>query len=194
MTPNRIMRAAAVRRAVLLAVVIATTAMVLAACGGGGGDTPTSVTDKEADAVVLNEILARQSAAVIAYDHSLRGLGGRSLATARLFRVQEQEHVDAILKSLRSLGAAAEPPEETIEADGLKSESEYLNFLYELESATIESELSAINKLTSPAVRSMLATTVANQAQHLVLLRRELGAKWQETVPAPFESGATPAP
>jgi hypothetical protein len=194
MTPNRIMRAAAVRRALLLALVIATSAMALVACGGGGGGTSSSTTDKEADAVVLNEVLARQSAAVIAYDHSLRGLGGRSLATARLFRVQEQEHVDAILKSLRLLDAAAEPPEETIEVDGLKSEPEYLNFLYELESATIQDELSAINRLTSPSVRSMLATTVANQAQHLVLLRRELGAKWQETVPEPFEAGTTPAP
>lgn len=194
MTSNRIMRAAAVRRALLIALVIATTAIGLAACGGGGGSSSPSDTDKEAEAVILNEILARQTAAVSAYDHSLRGLGGRSLATARLFRVQEQEHVDAIFKSLRSLGAAAEPPQETIEVEGLRSESEYLNFLYELESATIEAELSAVNRLTSPAVRSMLATTVANQAQHLVLLRRLLGAKWQETVPAPFESGATPAP
>ncbi len=194
MIPNRIMRAAAVRRALLLALAVGALAIALSACGSGGGGASSSATEREADAVLLNEILARQSAAVVAYDHSLHGLGARSLATARLFRTQEQEHVDATLKSLRALGAAAEPPQETVEADGLRSESEYLNFLYELESATIEAELSAINRLTSPAVRSMLVTTVANQAQHLVLLRRELGAKWQETVPAPFESGATPAP
>jgi hypothetical protein len=194
MTPNRITRAAAVRRALLLVVGTAVAAAALAACGGGGGDTSASPTDQAADAEVLNEILSRQSAAVVAYDHSLRGLGGPSLATARLFRAQEQEHVDAILKALRSLGAAAEPTPEPIDVSGLKSEAEYLTFLYELESATIEAELTAIARLTSPGARSLLATTVANQAQHLVLLRRALGAKSLETVPEPFENGTTPAP
>jgi hypothetical protein len=36
--------------------------------------------------------------------------------------------------------------------------------------------------------------TAANQAQHLVLLRRELGAKPLQAVPEPFEDGETPAP
>jgi hypothetical protein len=194
MTPNRIMRAAGVRRALLLVLAIGLAVAGLAACGGGAGDTSSAAAEKEADAEVLNEILARQEAAVLAYDHALHGLGGHSLATARLFRVQEQEHVDGILKSLRSLVAEADPPSESIESDGLKSEAEYLTFLYELESGTIGAELAAIANLTTPSARTMLATTVANQAQHLVLLRRELGAKPAETVPAPFESGATPAP
>ena len=34
----------------------------------------------------------------------------------------------------------------------------------------------------------------ANQAQHLVLLRRALGAKPLETIPSAFETGETPAP
>jgi hypothetical protein len=194
MTKNRITRAAAVRRALLLVLTAAVAALALAACGGGGGDPSSSAGEKEADAEVLNEILSRQTAAVAAYDHSLRALGGHSLATARLFRAQEQEHVDAVLKALRSLGAAAEPAPESIDATDAKSEAENLTFLYELESATIEAELTAIAKLTSPGARVLLATTVANQGQHLVLLRRALGANRQETVPVPFENGATPAP
>jgi hypothetical protein len=194
MTPNRIMPAAAVRRALLLGLAAVACAISLFACGGGGGETSSAESDKAADAAVLNEILGRQSAAIAAYDHSLNGLAGQPLALARRFRTQEQEHVDAVLKSLRSLGEASEPPAETIEATGLETEAQYLNFLYELESATLESELSAIARLTSSASRSMLATTVANQAQHLVLLRRELGAKLEETVPRAFEDGTTPAP
>jgi hypothetical protein len=194
MTPNRIMPAAGVRRALLLALAIGVAVAGLAACGGGGGDTSSASAEKEADAEVLNEILGRQEAAVVAYDHALHGLGGHSLASARLFRVQEQEHLDAILRSLRSLVAEADPPSEPIDVAGLKSEAEYLNFLYELESGTIAIELTAIAKLTTPSARMMLAATVANQAQHLVLLRRELGADPAESVPGPFESGTTPAP
>ncbi len=181
------------RRALLLALAALAAAALLGACGSGGGTT-TAAPDKAADAEVLNQILGRQTAAVAAYDHSLHGLGGQALELARLFRAQEQEHADAILKALRGLGAKAEPVSEEISASGLESEAEYLNFLYELESATIEAELSGVVKLTSASPRSLLATTAANQAQHLVLLRRLLGAKPIETVPAPFENGTTPAP
>jgi hypothetical protein len=63
-----------------------------------------------------------------------------------------------------------------------------------MESATIQAELSALGKLESPTPRTLLAATVANQAQHLAILRRLLGAKPVETFPAPFETGNTPAP
>ena len=122
------------------------------------------------------------------------GLGRFDLASARLFRAQEQEHVDAIVKALRGLGGKAEAQPEEIDVSRLKSRTDYVELLYEMESATIDAELSAISKLSAPWPRSLLASTVANQAQHLVLLRRELGAKPLETVPVPFENGTAPAP
>lgn len=186
------------RRALLVFAASLALAVALGACGGGGGgDTggaTTVVTDTEADAQILNEILSRQTAAVGAYDRSLPALRGAALAGARKFRAQEQEHIDGTLKELRGLGEEAEPEPEEIEASGLKSEADYLLFLYELESATIEAELSAISRLTAPSARSLLASTAANQAQHLVLLRRALGATPLESVPEAFENGTLPAP
>lgn len=194
MAPNRIMPAASVRRALILLAAIALAATVLAACGSGGGASSSAESEKTADGEILNEVLSRQTAAVAAYDRSLRGLRGGSLAMARVFAAQEQEHVDAILKALWGLGIASEAEPETIESAHPKSEAEFLAFLYELESGTIQAELAAVGRLYSPSLRSLLATTVANQAQHLVVLRHELGAKSVETVPAPFEGGTTPAP
>ncbi len=195
MTPNRIMRAAAVRRALLLGLAVGACAVALVACGGGGGDTSSSVSDKAADAEVLNEILARQTAAVAAYDHSLHGLGGHALdPRPRLPRpgTGTRRRDPQVAAGARRGGGTRR--RKRSKRRGLKSEAEYLEFLYELESATIEAELSAIARLTSPTPRSMLATTVANQAQHLVLLRRALGAKSVESVPRAFEDGTTPAP
>ena len=190
------MRGGAVHRTLLLLAASALAAVLLAACGGGDqtGGTVTTVAEKEADAGILNAILSRQSAAVEAYGAVLPALRGRALLAARLFRAQEQEHIDGILKALRGLGEEAEPLPEPIEADELKSQADYLTFFYEIESATIEAELSAINNLIAPSPRSLLATTAANQAQHLVLLRQALGAKPREWVPSPFENGNTPAP
>ena len=192
MAPNRIMRGPAMRRALLVGAIATLLAAVLAGCGGGGSSGPAG--EREADAKVLNEILARQLAVVAAYGKVLPGLRGADLVTARHFRAQEQEHVDATTKVLQKVGAEADPPAETIEANDLKTREDALTFLYEMESATIDAELHAIASLNIAWPRPLLASMVANQAQRLVLIRRALGVKGLETVPQPFETGETPAP
>jgi hypothetical protein len=189
MASNRITRGGSVRPALLAAV----ATVALAACGSGG-ETTTEVPDRGADVEILNGVLSRQSAAVDAYDRTLSHLGGRNLALARVFRAQEQEHIDATVKALRGLGGRAEPEAEEIEARKLKAEADFLGYLYEVESATIDAELSAISKLTASWPRSLLASIVANQAQHLTLLRGMMGARPIDTVPGAFENGTAAAP
>jgi ferritin-like protein len=187
------MRGRFVRRALAVALAAVLAGAALGACGGGSGPT-TSVPDKEADAELMNEVLGRQLAVVDAYPAALPKLRGLPLAEARRFRAQEQEHVDATTKALRGLGSEADPPAETIEAGELKTADDALRFLYAMENATIEAELSAISKLTGSWPRVLLASMVANQAQRLALIRRALGEKPLETVPGAFEDGTTPAP
>jgi hypothetical protein len=189
MAPNRIMRGRLVRCALALGAVAA--ALGLGACGGGGGG---GATDREGDLGVLNEILARQLAAVDAYGEALPLLRGAGLAAARRFRAQEQEHVDATTKTIRGLEGEADPSAETVEAGELKSAGDAWRFLYELESATIDAELNAVERLTIGWPRPLVAAMVANQAQRLVLIRRALGATPAETVPEAFETGETAAP
>jgi hypothetical protein len=191
MVTNRIMRGRFVRRALAPGALAFVLALGLGACGGGGSD---STTDKAADVEVLNEILARQLAAVDAYDQALPALRGAELALARRFRAQEQEHVDATTKTLRGLEGEADPPAETVDAGGLGTPQEAMHFLYELESATIDAELSAVGKLTIGWPRPLVAAMAANQAQRLVLIRRALGAGPLDLVPEAFETGETAAP
>jgi hypothetical protein len=198
MAPNRIMRGHVLRRALLgplfLGAIAALLGMTFTACGGGGGSSNTVAQEKEADAEVLNEILARQLAASAAYGEALPELHGEDRVVARHFRAQEQEHVDATTKLLRKIGAEADPPAETIEASDLKTREDALTFLYEMESATIDAELNAVGRLNLGWLRPVLGATAANQAQHLVLIRRALGVTGVETVPQPFETGETPTP
>jgi len=139
-------------------------------------------------------VLAREQAAVRAYERTLPLLHGPALASAREFRAQEQEHVDAIVKALRGLGEAAEPAEEEIESEGLKTQADALGFLYEVESASVAYGLRGISHLTYPWPRSLLGSIVADQAQHLVVLRRQLGADLAESIPEAFEDGTAPPP
>lgn len=192
MVSNRIMRGCAVRRAsALLAVLVA--AISLGACGSGG-ETTSAVSDKETDGEVLNQVLSRQLAAVGAYEAVRDRLSGPDLEAALDFHGQEQEHVDALVKTMRGLGQRAEPQPEEIEPEGVKTRRDVLAFLYEVESATIDSELNAISELSTPWPRSLLGSIVANQAQHLTYLRRLLGAKPLEAIPSAFEDGTTAAP
>jgi hypothetical protein len=192
MTPNRIMRGRAVRRALLLGVACLLLGGALGACGGGGSSSGSG--DKERDVRTLNEILGRQLAAVAAYAEVLPTLHGADLAAAQQFRAQEQEHVDATTKTLRGIGGEADPAPETIEADNLKTRADSLEFLYEMESATLDAELGAVGKLTVDWSRPLLASMAANNAQHLVRLRQALGATPAQTVPSAFETGEIPAP
>ncbi len=170
-------------------------AAALIGCGGEADQGPTTaVPDRDGDAAILNRVLGRQEAAVLAYQGAMRWLRLPFLDLARQFKAQEEEHVDATLKALRGLGQPAEPEPETISTRHLRSQADALAFLYELERATIEEENSAIGALTGPAGRTLMASTMANQAQHLVWLRRALGANPSETVPSPFENGSVAAP
>jgi hypothetical protein len=185
------MRMFSVRRRLAVGL-IAVLAMLAAGCGGGG-TTTTAVPDKAADAETLNNVLAREMAAVRAYERVLPLLHGPVLAGAREFRAQEQEHTNAIVKALRGLGEKAEPEEEEIESEDLKTQADALEFLYEVESVSVAYDLRAISHLTAAWPRALLGSVAANQAQHLVRLRRALGADAAESIPDAFEDGTSPA-
>jgi hypothetical protein len=178
---------------------------ILAGCGGGGSSstatsseaaatTPAPSQEESADAAILDPVLARQEAAVEAFRHVGPALPPRLARMAAYLRAQEQEHVDAVLKAMRGMNSPVEPMPEPLDWSGLKSVRERLVFLYEVESATIDEELSAISKLEASWPRSLLASTVANQAQHLTLLRQALGDGPQASVPVPFENGTAEPP
>jgi hypothetical protein len=177
--------------------------LLLAALLVGCGSSNTTGTEagstqvppaQSPDGEALNKVLARQEGAVAAYAEVIPHLAPRLAHMASYFRAQEQEHVDALFKALRGLEAPAETTPEEIDVGELKTDEERLIFLYELEGATIDEELSAISKLEAPWPRSLLASTVADQAQHLTLLRQALGAGPLASVPKPFENGTTPPP
>ena len=120
---------------------------LLAGCGDGGSSAKAegAPTQESVDAELLNHVLGRQEAAIVAYGQVIPKLTPRLAHLAAYFRAQEQEHVDAVLKAMRGLKSKAEPSEEEIEVGEPGSDRERLEFLYEVESATIDEELSAIS-------------------------------------------------
>jgi hypothetical protein len=202
MAPNRITPGGATPARLVAALAFVVLLAALAGCGGGGSTTSSSAAattpspsgEESADAAILDNVLGRQEAAAKAFAEVGPKMAPRLARMAAYFRAQEQEHADAVLKALRGLKSPAAPVGEPIDASGLGSDRERLVFLYEVESATIDEELSAISDLESSWPRSLLASTVANQAEHLTLLRQALGEGPLASVPKPFENGTFPPP
>jgi hypothetical protein len=203
MGPNRITTSGATPARLAGAVVICLLLAALAGCGGGGSSTaatgaaattPNPSGEESADAAILDNVLGRQEAAIKALAEVGPKMAPRLAKMAAYFRAQEQEHADAVIKALRGLKSPAEAVGEPIDTGDLKSDRERLVFLYEVESATIDEELSAISNLESNWPRSLLASTVANQGQHLTLLRQALGDGPLASVPVPFENGTAEPP
>jgi hypothetical protein len=168
-------------------------AILAGGCGSGGGSS-TSDAEKAADAEVLNEALAQELTTVAAHEQGLSLLHGPALAVAGEFRGQDQAHVDALTKAIRGLGGEAEAEASELEQPGPQSRADALLLAYEEENAALAKALAAAPSLQTPGPRTLAASLAASHAQHLTVLRQELGVSLAEAVPDAFESGYLPPP
>lgn len=165
--------------------------LALGAFGCGGGHDSTAASEKEADAVVINGALERELTAVDAYTRGLGSLRGQALTLARQFRGQDEEHVDALTKAMRGLGATVEAEAAELEGGGRAGA---LVLAYEQENAALAYYLYAERRLRTTGPRALTAAIAASHAQHLVLLRQALGAPLTAAAPEALEQGDLPPP
>ena len=152
------------------------------AAGGSDGDIVAS-------AITLERI------AVLAYGAAL----GSKLLTAdvakvaRRFRDHEQAHADVLVTALQDLGGTppAEPQVADVDdvvkgIDDVMSQADVVNFAIELELAAVAAYHDAHAKLVDAKLLQTGASIMANEGQHLVVLRQALG---KDPVPHAFETG-----
>ncbi|HEV2776935.1 MAG TPA: ferritin-like domain-containing protein [Solirubrobacteraceae bacterium] len=154
---------------------------------GGDGDAP-----------ILARAINVERVTVIAYDTLIGG----GLLTPALrgvlsrFRAHEQEHEDAVVTALTSLGGTPPAPPKGVDdvdkvVEGLRdvrSRADVLTFLIELETAAVAAYFDAQAKFGEAKLLQMGASIMANEGQHLVVLRKAAG---QDPVPNAFETGKT---
>ena len=154
---------------------------------GGDGDAP-----------ILARAINLERVSVIAYDTLIGAafvtpaLGG----ALRRFRAHEQEHEDALVTALTSLGGTPPAPPQGVAdvdkvVDGLRdvrSRADMLTFLIELETAAVAAYFDAHAKFGEAKLLQMGASIMANEGQHLVVLRKAAG---KDPIPNAFETGKT---
>lgn len=145
------------------------------------------------DASIVTGAVGLEQTAVFAYT-AAAGTGkldAASKAVALHFRDQEQEHVDALTTALKSLGGTAPPkPTSVDDVKGLAaaagSADGIVKFAIALEEMAVAAYYDAHQKLKDAKLLQAGASIMANEGQHLVILRTV--AK-QNPVPNAFETG-----
>ena len=145
------------------------------------------------DVGIVAALLTLEQRAVLVYESAARGGKLRSVpnAAANRFRRHEQEHADALAAALRELGGSApQPPSSADDVDGLSdalaTEKELLDFAIGFETTVVATYNEAISKLKDGRLLQTVASIVAGQGQHLVVLRQAAG---RDPLPNALESG-----
>lgn len=147
----------------------------------------------DGDAAILEKAVGLEQTAVFTYTAAVATgkLGGPATAVAKLFAKQEQEHLDGLSAALKDLGGALPvPPKAVADIAGLtaaaRSAKGILSFAIELETMALAAYYDAHKKLSDAKLLQTGAQIMANEGQHLVVLRTALG---RNPVPNAFETG-----
>jgi hypothetical protein len=184
-------------------VCIALAALLVAAgllggCGGDGGEGGGDVQatdEKAADSAVLNVAIGQEMTLIEGFDSGLPLLRrAEARALFGQFIAQEREHIDGFTKAMRGLGGEVEAEAEELDLSSVKTERDALLLAYQLTASQLTHFLDDVTHLQTRAPPSFAASIAASQAQHLVALRRLLGADLSESVPEAFDTGEVPPP
>jgi rubrerythrin len=152
---------------------------------------PSAPALPDEDVLVLERLLELERTLAVAYELAVaRGvLDPEVQAAAELFAEQEREHAETLASALVDLGGPSPGPPQPDEIDGLsdlESQPAVLEFLAARERQAIALYGEAATRLTEPDLLRTGAQIVGNEAQHLVVLRQQLG---EEPVPDVFPPG-----
>lgn len=150
----------------------------------------------QGDAAILEAAVGLEQVAVFAYSAAIDSgkLDAGTTKVAELFRDHEQEHADGLIAALEDLGGTAPAkPASVADVDkvlpGLgaaKDQKAIAEYAIELETAALAAYYDAHQKLQDAALLQTGAQIMANEGQHLVVLRQALG---KPAVPNAFETG-----
>jgi Ferritin-like domain len=176
------------RRRLLEASLAASAAAALAGCGANRArHRPVADPVQDQDVVLLNDLLARERHAIAAYTAGIPLLGGTRRHAAVEFLRQELAHAGMLLALIKDSGGGARPRAASYDLGQPQTARDVLLLLHEVERAEITGYLDAIPRMKPGRLRAAAATILADDAQHVSVLRSELGLS---PTPAAFVTGA----
>jgi rubrerythrin len=191
-------RPATTRRSFLRATgaTVATAAVLtgLEACGTRApkpppaGEPPAAPAALTPDLELLAAALDREHEAIAAYTACIPLLSGAALDAATRFLAQESSHADELAALIKKGGGVAQPPAPGgYELGNPRGVADVLALLHRIERDQIAGYLDAIPRLTPGPIRATVASILANEAQHVAIVRSAAGLR---AIPAPLVTSA----
>jgi bacterioferritin (cytochrome b1) len=177
---------AATRRTLLKASVTGLGGVALAGCGASRRIV-VAAQGRTADARLLNSILAVEQRSIAAYTAAAPLLGGFGQKIAGQLLAQELQHAGVLRKLVHDVDGHPHNPLAHYDFGQPRGRHQLLALLHGLERAQIAAYLHAIPRMSTPFLRQQLASLLANDAQHVVVLRTQQGIPG---VPGPFLTAA----
>jgi hypothetical protein len=177
------------RRGLLSAAAAGCGALLLAGCGKSN---PVRVRVKRAgpvpsaDVPLLNALLDLEHMGIWAYAAGIPLLSKGQASAARVFLGQELSHATELAGLVREARATPNQPLPSYDLGHPQTGEDVLRLLHKIESAQLAAYLSAIPLLQRGPVRAAALALFANDAQHVAILRLELGL---EPLPAAIVTG-----
>ena len=139
------------------------------------------------DVAALNRLLDIEYAAVAAYTAGIPLLTGRGLTAAKRFLDQELSHANELAGLISFEHGRPKSAKASYDLGHPRSGADVIRLLHTVESTQIAAYVDAIPRLSPGRVRAALASILANDAQHISILRSVLG---RPPAPAAFVTGS----
>jgi hypothetical protein len=137
------------------------------------------------DVDVLNHLLELEYQAVAAYTAGIPFLNRDETTAAKQFLGQEVTHASTLAGLIKQAGGKAVMPESSYEL-GRPRREDILTLIARLEAQQLDAYVRLIPALSAGKLRSTAAAIMANDAQHLAVVRHTLG---QAPIPSAFATG-----
>jgi hypothetical protein len=165
--------------------------LLLAACGGSNGSSSQTTSTSgpvhnPGDVDLLNHLLDLEHVGIAAYTAGIPLLSPGGRKDGQLFLNQEISHAGELSGLVHQAGGKPNKGRETYDLGHPRTADDVLRLLHGIERAQIAAYLDAIPKVSLGSTRAALAAMLANDAQHIAILRLFLGRR---PIPAAIVNG-----
>jgi len=140
----------------------------------------------DTDVALLNRLLHLEHVGIAAYTAGTPLLAPATIKAGKLFLNDELSHAGALAGLIRAAGAKPVKPAPSYDLGHPRTSDEVLALLHQVEQAQIAAYLAALPRLAPAVVKQSVASILANDAQHVTVVRAALG---QPAVPSAFVTG-----
>lgn len=176
------------RRGLLRAAGAGVAGLIVAGCGSQSlrAQVHNSAPVLGTDVDLLNQLLHLEHVGIAAYTAGTPLLPPAVTKAGELFLNDELAHAGALAGLVRAAGGKPIKPAPSYPLGHPRTSQEVLQLLHTIENMQISAYLGAIAMLAPGSVKQSVASIMANDAQHVAVVRVALG---QPAVPSAFVTG-----